>query len=354
MGINFTDIATTDPVVAATINDRLDELDAAIEARAALAALLLENLFINGGHDVWQRSTDDTAVTTTRKYVADRWAVTAGAGTLANVRRSTTVRTGGRSKYSLEMVGATGVTTVDVDQRIEAALQGWYKQTLYFSCYVYNGSGAAFTPRLYVSTPSAADNWASSTVRNGGGSGEQLQSCADGAWTRVTWSADISAYTNINNGVEFRLRIPSGSLVASDTVRLAEMNLVIGSTATPFVPQHLPLILMQCKRYYLEIGEATGVRFIGGRADVTNVAFVGFDFPSEMRAVPTIALVNGAGNVRVNDGSVNVNVSAISTNFSTTVFAAFNLDTASGLTVTRQVFIDFTSTTTKLTFDAEL
>ncbi len=55
------------------------------------------NAIINGGFEIWQRSTDDAAVTTVRKYVADRFAVKTGAGTLTHVRRSTTVRTGARA-----------------------------------------------------------------------------------------------------------------------------------------------------------------------------------------------------------------------------------------------------------------
>lgn len=249
------------------------------------ANLLQDNIFINGGFGIWQRSTNDTGVTTTRKYVADRWAVTCGAGTLAHVQRSTTVRTGARSKYSCQLDGAGGVTTVDIDQRIEAAMAGLYKRQVYFTAYIYNGSGAAFTPTLLVSTPSAADNWASSTVRNGGGSGEALQECADSAWTQVVWTADISSYTNIDNGVEFRLRIPSGSLVAGDVVRLAEMNLVPGGVATPFVARQIGVETDLCKRYYQFLG-----RGLSGAATLTTRVGVAGQFVPGMRATPTLAL----------------------------------------------------------------
>src|SRR5579885_1264510 len=96
------------------------------------------NALINGGFRIWQRKTDDTGVTTTRKYVADRFAVKTGAGTLAHVRQTTSVRTGARPPFALELVGATGVTTVDVDQRIEAL--NVPAGTVTFSAYVYNGS----------------------------------------------------------------------------------------------------------------------------------------------------------------------------------------------------------------------
>lgn len=239
-------VDNVDDVLASHINDPQDSI-------VAIENMLFhgtDNLLINGGFDIWQRTTDSTTVFTTRTYVADRWGFVTGASTLSNVKRSTTVRTGARSKYSCELVGAASVTTVNISQRIEAALGGRYKRTLYFTGYIYNGSGASFTPKIYVSTPSAADNWTTSTVRNGSGSGENLQACANAAWTQVSWTADVSGYTDIDNGLEIRVEIPSGSLVAGDTVRLAEFNLVPSSVAVPYVARLFSIEETLCFRYY--------------------------------------------------------------------------------------------------------
>lgn len=276
--------------------------------------LLQSNIFINGGFDIWQRTTDDTGVTTTRKYVADRWAVITGAGTLAHVQQSTTVRTGARSKYSMQLDGAAGVTTVDIDQRIEAATSSLYKRQVTFSAYIYNGTGADFTPKLFVATPSVADNWTTSTVRNGGGSGEDLQSCADSAWTQVIWTADISSYTDINNGIEFKLQIPSGSLVASDVVRLAEINLVPGGVATPFVARPVCMEFAFCQRYFWKTflysvvpaqnaGNYGAIRFPAITAGTTNQRSPTMTFPVIMRtSTQTFTLFNpGAANSEVRD-----------------------------------------------------
>lgn len=275
--------------------------------------LLQDNIFINGGFSVWQRTTDDAAVTTARKYVADRWAVKTGANTLAHVQRSSTVRSGGRSKYSMQLDGAASVTTVDIDQRIEAIMSGLFKRQVYFSCYLYNATGSAFTPKLFVSTPSAADDWTSSTVRNGSGSGEDLQSCADSAWTQLVWTADISGYTNVDNGVEFRLQIPSGVLVAGKTVRLAEMNLVPGGVATPFVGRFIGLELALCQRYYeksfplatapAQNAGITGIlRFAATRAGASTNYASTFPFKVTKRASPTLTTYNyNAANAQVYD-----------------------------------------------------
>lgn len=205
------------------------------------------NILINGNFAVWQRGTTSATISTTRTYLPDRFAIKTGAGTLTTAARSTTVPAGSRSKYSLELTGATGVSTVTIDQRIEA--MNVPKSTVYFSAYIYNGSGTAFTPKLYVSTPAASDDWTTPTVINGSGSGENLQECADSAWTKVYWTADISGYSNIDNGVEFKLEIPSGSLVSADTVNIADMILTYGSSyVEPLVKSH-PETLLDCRRY---------------------------------------------------------------------------------------------------------
>lgn len=254
----------------------------------ALTVARVDNIFINGGFDVWQRTTNDTAVTTARKYVADRWQVITGSGTLTNVQRSTTVRTGALSKYSLEMVGTAGVGAVEIGQRIESIFSARYKGTVAFSCYIYNGSGAAFQPKLYAITPSVADNWATNTIRNGGGFGEDLQSCADAAWTQVTWSADISGYTDIDNGFGITMQVPSGSLVAGDTVRFAEMNLTPGATFPPFARSDPVLELARCHRYAWVPSNVVASQGQGAKVATTTIGIM-LRLPVTMRSTPTLS-----------------------------------------------------------------
>jgi hypothetical protein len=184
------------------------------------------------------------------------------------------------------MTGATGVTTVTVGQRIGAL--DVPKSTVYFSAQIYNGSGAAFTPKLYVSTPSASDTWTTSSVINGSGSGESLQSCADSAWTRVYWTADISGYSNIANGVEFKIEIPSGSLVSGDTVRIADAVLTYGSAYIEPIVKHHSQIYAECMRYYWI---QTAIQAFGGYGYYAASAGQGMGIiitlPVPMRIAPT-------------------------------------------------------------------
>lgn len=243
------------------------------------------NILINGNFAVWQRGTTSAAISTTRTYLADRFGVKTGAGTLATVARSATVSAGSRSKYSLELTGATGVTTVTIDQRVEA--MNVPKSTVYFSAYIYNGSGAAFTPKLYVSTPSASDNWTTSTVINGSGSGENLQECTDASWTRVYWTADISGYSNISNGVEFKIEIPSGSLVASDVVRITDVVLTYGSSYIEPLIKTQGATQYDCFRYFYKLSWSYSI-YTGGYGSASAAIRLSYPLPIVMRGAPTI------------------------------------------------------------------
>ena len=222
--------------------------------------------------------------------MADRWHVITGAGTLANVQRSTTVRTGALTKYSCEMVGAAGVAAVEIGQRIESIHSARYKRTVAFSCWIYNGSGAAFTPKLLAITPSAADNWTTNSTINGGGLGESLQSCPDAVWTKVIWSADVSGYSNIGNGFGITIQIPSGSLVAGDTVRFAEMNLTPGSAFSPMALTDPVRELNGCKRYYQQFDQ--GLQGFVQETGANDFPYLAWSFPIEMRSAPTLTIID--------------------------------------------------------------
>lgn len=254
---------------------------------SATSVQRVDNLFINPAGDVWQRTTNDTTVSTVKKYVSDMWHVVTGSGTLANVQRSTTVRSGALSKYSIELVGAAGVGGAEVGQRIESAKSARYKRTLAFSCYIWNGSGAAFTPKLLAWTPSAVDNWTTATVRNGV-TGEDLQSCADAAWTRVTWSADVSGYTDIDNGFGISVQIPSGSLVAGDTVRFAEMNLIPGTAFPPMAMTDYLEEYMKCLAWAYVIDVSSNSTNQGQGAKIATATIqTQIQFPVPMMLVPS-------------------------------------------------------------------
>ncbi len=272
--------------------DGLHETD-----RAAIRMLYLEAwalarpLIINGNMQHWQRkgSGSQTSTTTYSKstsYNADRMFVLP-AGASVTQARSTTIPNA-RSQYSLAITGASSVTTVDIGQRIRSSIINTRGlQSLVFSCYVCNESGAAYTPTLRIGTPGATDDFTTVTNRLN----QSLQQCADSAWTLVYHVFDPSAYTNIANGMEVVLRIPSGSSVSGDTNRIAQFDLRPGSALATYLPPDPELELLLARGYYRTYGPGgTNVAFATGLSNSTSSALYTFPVSPPMRSTPTIEL----------------------------------------------------------------
>lgn len=227
----------------------LDDANAAA-ARATLGvpdAAVGANALCNGDMGLRQRgnAVGITCPVGVRTYHLDRWAVTpAGAG--ITQAQSSTLPAGSRARYSLELTGAASVTTVDVDQRVEAAEIPRIKRQVTFSFAVHNVTGAAFTPSLLLGTPAAADDFTTVTNRLT----QVLASCPNAAWTTVSHTVDISLYTNIDNGLEVKLRLPSGVLVAGDVVRVTEAQVRAASAFVAFEPEPIQLALDRCFRFF--------------------------------------------------------------------------------------------------------
>jgi hypothetical protein len=260
---------------------------------------LRRNVFVNSSFEVWNESTASTSSGTTA-YRAECWYITASGANVTSAR-STTVRTSAKARYSIEIVGATSVTTVQIGQRTEAADIPKIKRQVTFQTWIYNGSGAAFSPVLLVYTPAAPDDWTTPTVRLT----QTLQSCANGAWTQVSHTVDISGYTNIDNGITTEFRIPSGSMVSGDTNRIMEPMLCPGSTVTDFDYEPVSETQQRCERFFEKsfapdtapaqnVGLTTGEH----RWQIATTGAVGVQswvyFRTLKRVAPTVTLYNPA------------------------------------------------------------
>lgn len=207
------------------------------------------SLIVNGNMDHWQRTvgasvTSTTTYSTVTNYCADRIFVLPGGASVAQARGGI-VPNG--SRYSLQVTGAASVTTVDIGQRIRSdQVQRRGFRSLVFSAYLYNNTGAAFTPNLRIGTPSVVDNFATVTNRLD----VSLQSCPDALFTRVYYVVDPSAYTNLANGLECVLRVPSGVLVAGKIVYVAQFDLRPGTHLVGYVPPQEDLELLLCRQHY--------------------------------------------------------------------------------------------------------
>lgn len=244
-----------------------------------------KNGFVNGNLTIWQRadiraSSVRSCTAAAKTWLADRWFVRP-TGAAVNQSKSTSLPTGAVSAYSVKITGATSTTTVDFGQRIESSdsYSNWLR-TRTFSAYIYNDTGSSFVPYLRINTPSAADNYASSTNRLNGA----LQTCPSGGWTQVSYTFDGSTYTNMGNGCEIVIQIPDGSLSSGGkAVYITQLQCEPGSVVTAQEPRIVNFELQMCQRYALGLNN----QVVGFAADATNLPNKGIlTYPTTMRAKP--------------------------------------------------------------------
>lgn len=240
-----------------------------------------KNGFINGNFTVWQRGTTAKSCTAGAKtWRADRW-FARPAGAAITYEQATLVPAGAIAAYSAKLTGAASVTTVDFGQRIEAtdAFSNWRRARI-FSAWIYNDTGAAFTPLLLVNTPSAADNYGTnSNVLN-----VALQACPSGGWTQISHAFDPSLLANSGNGIELVVQIPSGALGASGkSVYLTQFQCEPGGVVTAQEPRLVNFELQLCQRYALALAN----QVVGFAASADNLPNKGImTYPTTMRVKP--------------------------------------------------------------------
>jgi hypothetical protein len=259
------------------------------------------NVLINGGFDIWQRwvatSIDVSAGAT--GYTADRWFMSPVGSTMGAIR-DTNVPPTSLSKYSLQIApNGTSGSTCKLGQRIESANVYALKGTVTFSAWIFNNTSASMTPVLLLGTPSAEDNFTTVTNRLT----QSLQSCANGAWTKVTHTVDISGYTNINNGLQLEIQT-SGHTTFGRIVRIAEVQLERNTQPTPFEQRPYGVELALCQRYYYRAvaGTQYGIMAMAAAQTTTSIVAV-VPVPVSFRAVPTSLETN---NLLCTDGANNV------------------------------------------------
>jgi len=245
-----------------------------------------KNAIINGAFDYWARGTSFSVGGTT--YTADRFLAYAG-GANATLSQSTTVPSNGYSKYSLLITGATGNTTVQVFQRIESGTVAAFNRTVTFSFKVYNNSGAAYTPVLYVQTPNGLDNWATSANVI---SGVSLQSCPNGAWTTCSYTFNASTLSNISNGLGFVVDFGASSTLnsSSKSMNTTEWQLEVGSVATAFsrAGGTLQGELQACQRYYQRWTATTANAVVANGCYYSSIFHAIYPFKVTMRNAPSM------------------------------------------------------------------
>jgi len=223
------------------------------------------NAIINGGMDIWQRSTSST--TNGAYNSADRWWVYSNAGTTTWSRESTVVPTS--FQYALKAVQSVATASTVIYQVIETANAVKFAgKTVTLS--VYFASSAAITINPDVSYTTSVDT------------------AVGGSWTNITatpasWSipsgSTYARYTATltipSTAKSIRVGFGPASVIAGTSYYISGVQFEDGSVATPFEQRPIGMEFDLCRRYYERYTAASHAYFpqspcnvdVGNRAE---------------------------------------------------------------------------------------
>jgi hypothetical protein len=236
------------------------------------------NLIINGAMNVSQRGDYSSATTLTDDtYFLDRWVsdLATVSATIQNVSN------GYLSKSKTQKLTATSSATGRIVsiQKIEVSSY-MLGVELTASAQVKSNSSNA---RLFL-----VDNTNGTVLgvqaHTGGGAFEKL--IVSG--TPPTTCTDLRVYVALRSAAQANVAITSG-----DYFEFTEVQLELGSQATPFEHRLFGDELARCQRYYYALtNDGTTTNYmVGGVETSTAAGLGGLAFPTSMRAVPTATLL---------------------------------------------------------------
>lgn len=302
-----------------------------------------ENRIINGDFSVNQRVFSSS--TTNGTYGFDRWLQVNGGGTVTYSAQTFTVGnpiTGQEPRNFARMVTSGQSAAGDLAilcQKIESVrtLAG---QTATISFWARASSG---TPKVAVELFQQFGTGGSPSGSVGNYAGQVTLSTS---WARYQVSVTVASIsgktigTNNNDALELNLWTSAGSTYNSRTGSLGIQNNTIefwgvkvesGAVATPFVPRPQGIELALCQRFYQKtylIGTAPGASITNAIGSVGLTAsdyqtsiysMTTYTFPLTMRAAPTLAYFDLAGNAS-RTSSINTGSLAVSHNQNPTLF----------------------------------
>jgi hypothetical protein len=229
-----------------------------------------------------------------------------GASCLA--QQSSNARSGANTLFGLQLTGATSITDIQLTQRIEsylaASLAG---KTVTVQMQVFNITGGSITPTLTTKYAGSTDVWSSPVTDL---SATNLQACANGVWTQVSYTLSVSA--NATKGYEFIFDFGNNFSTNGKAIVVAEVDVraapgvSTGLNSNPPPPEmrFVSAELALCQRYFaadfsngvtpanaMQLSERSGLAYAAG-----NVAGY-LKFPASMRASPNLAYFSPSGAV---------------------------------------------------------
>jgi hypothetical protein len=254
---------------------------------AAMASSFIRNRIINGAFDFWQRGTSFTS-SSVNEYSADRWR-TEGYNTSSVISQQTftvgQTAVPGYPRYFCRVTTSSAPSNYwAFQQRIECPqnINGDGTYTLSFWVKAVSGTIAAGTFKYGINDNSTYSNPAITTT-----------------WQKISVTQTLSGISESSGYLSIYI-ISIGTGVSSLSVDIANVQVEVGSVATPFEREAYPVTLAKCQRYYEKSYNQTvtpgsawsinGAQGIGGSHPTANFRF-GSSFKVSKRTTTPIFTV---------------------------------------------------------------
>ena len=233
------------------------------------------NLLINGGFDIWQRGTSFTGA----GYTADRWVIsTTETGTAIT-------KTANRDNRNTFRVTFGSVISCNVDQRIEAFGNIGDNQQATLSFWVRGSRATTGTDFCRIRNHTTATTL------------ETLTYDITTSWTKVTKTFSANNTWSKDDVARLYLFVADASSpwVSGDWVEFSDVQLEVGSEATPFEHRSYADELRRCQRYYYRI--SSDLHF-SNRTTSTAISdppsMHPMSHPTTMRSSPSLTIASTA------------------------------------------------------------
>ena len=262
---------------------------------ASDGALSNRNLIINGAMQVAQRGTSFGSLGS-RAYTLDRWDVDAGVTVQRADLSVDEISSDTKLKYALQLLGNTSsqyfrqpIEDVTLFSSVTCTLSFWVK-----------GSAATTLDNIYARQ--AFGSGGSAVVDTAFSAISHSVTTNFTKYTGTVTLPSISGKT-IGSGhhLELFMQVPNGT-----TIYLTGVQLEVGDTATPFEHRSYGDELARCQRYYWNSYEdvadvggaaANGALYAVSGPFTNDRYFTEIQFPTQMRARPTLTYYGGRDGV---------------------------------------------------------
>jgi hypothetical protein len=274
-----------------------------IDMSASGALSGFRNRIINGDMRVAQRGA--IALSASVQYGScDRWrfGIPTGSAFAGNMVQLTGLSTTS-SGYGFGGTALTWTTGIfQFDQRIEAMNCGGLNgKTVTISGKIIHTIGSTRTVYVNLYKANAVDNFGAVTQI---GSNSTI-SVPNNTLVPFSVSYTLGA-TDANTGLQLSIIDSVATSASAITIYIGDIQLEVGSVATPFEQRPIGTELALCQRYYFKSqdigntpGTATGSPVTGVGNSVNNCIVSGFRYPVQMRNTPTVTFTSFNGTTGV-------------------------------------------------------